>query len=92
MSGIEVNILDPNFQGFIDNQNKIFDGRGDKIVKRMKEYATDVYPLPITHTCDEVGKYARKIFIPDYEAIIIFDKFDDHWDLLEGYHYFPRVA
>jgi len=92
MNAIKINVLDPEFQEFVNNQNKFYDGRGDQIIQRMKDYATDVYPLPITHTCDEVGKFARKIYIPDYEAIVIFDKFDDQWDLLQGYHYFPRVA
>ena len=92
MSSIKINYSVPNFEDFLNSQNKFFNGRGDAIKKRMREYADDVFPLPFTHSCSEVGKFARKLLVPDFEVVIIFDKYDDHWDLLEGYPYFPRVA
>ncbi len=58
----------------------------------MRDYADDVFPLPFTHSCKEVGDFAQKILLPDFEVVIIFDKFDDHWILQEGYPYFPRVV
>ena len=51
--------------------------KAEAIKKRMRDYADDVFPLPFTHACKEVGDFAQKLLIPDFEVVIIFDKFSD---------------
>jgi len=89
MSDIIIEYSVPCFENFL----KQFDiTKANAIKKRMRDYADDVYPLPFTHSCKEVGVFAQKILLPDFEVVIIFDKFDDKWVLIEGYSYFPRVG
>ena len=89
MNKIRIKFSKPHFQKFLDH----FDEEKQEAIKqRMKDYANDVYPLPFTKTCKEVGKQALKILVPDFEVVIIFDDLGDVWELIEGYSYFPRVS
>ncbi len=89
MSDIIVDYSVPNFDNFL---NLFDEEKANAIKQRMRDYADDVYPLPFTHSCKEVGDFAQKILLPDFEVVIIFDKFDDKWILIEGYPYHPRVG
>lgn len=89
MNSIRIEYSVPIFENFLLSCGE---EKAEAIKKRMRDYADDVFPLPFTHACKEVGDFAQKLLIPDFEVVIIFDKFDDLWKLLDGYHYFPRVA
>lgn len=89
MKKIRVKYSKPHFQNFL---NQFDDEKIENIKNRMKDYANEVYPLPITKPCKEIGEHALKILIPDLEVVIIFDDYGDLWVLIEGYSYFPRVA
>lgn len=89
MKKIKITYTVPNFENFLKQFDK---EKEEAIKKRMRDYADEVYPLPFTHACKEVGDFAQKILLPDFEVVIIFDKFDNEWVLIEGYSYYPRVG
>lgn len=54
MSDITIEYSVPQFDTFL---SKLDVEKANAIKKRMRDYADDVFPLPFTHSCTDVGEF-----------------------------------